>query len=80
MVAADVQRHAAALPKNDGRGALAEASPTCRTCLPARLTSARPHDGDKVTGTARIDPADAPEQDVSLEDGRVNAALPFRRQ
>ncbi|MFF9654357.1 hypothetical protein [Streptomyces griseoluteus] len=29
---------------------------------------------------ARIDPADAPEQDVCLEDGRVNAALLFRRQ
>ncbi|MFD7700694.1 SRPBCC family protein [Streptomyces caelestis] len=48
--------------------------------LPAylpRLTSARPHDGDKVTVTAHIDPADAPEQDVTgeawihvIEDGR----------
>jgi uncharacterized protein YndB with AHSA1/START domain len=38
--------------------------------LPAylpRLTSARPHDGDKVTVTAHIDPADAPEQDVTSE-------------
>ncbi|MEV5428177.1 SRPBCC family protein [Streptomyces sp. NPDC052701] len=48
--------------------------------LPAylpRLTSVRPHDGDKVTVTAHIDPADAPEQDVTseawihvVEDGR----------
>ncbi|MFF9203890.1 SRPBCC family protein [Streptomyces sp. NPDC014986] len=38
--------------------------------LPAylpRLTSVRPHDGDKVTVTAHIDPADAPEQDVTSE-------------
>ncbi|CAL9351371.1 SRPBCC family protein [Streptomyces griseomycini] len=38
--------------------------------LPAympRLTSARPHDGDRVTVTAHIDPADAPEQDVESE-------------
>ncbi|MEU0336728.1 SRPBCC family protein [Streptomyces sp. NPDC006193] len=32
-----------------------------------RLTSARPHDGDKVTVTAHIDPPDAPEQDVTSE-------------
>ncbi|MDO0928902.1 SRPBCC family protein [Streptomyces sp. TG1A-8] len=38
--------------------------------LPAympRLTSARPHGGDRVTVTAHIDPADAPEQDVTSE-------------
>ncbi|MEV0696206.1 SRPBCC family protein [Streptomyces sp. NPDC050388] len=38
--------------------------------LPAympRLTSVRPHDGDRVTVTAHIDPADAPEQDVTSE-------------
>ncbi|MFF3849789.1 SRPBCC family protein [Streptomyces sp. NPDC002328] len=32
-----------------------------------RLTSARPHDGDRVTVTAHIDPPDAPEQDVTSE-------------
>ncbi|MFJ9833452.1 SRPBCC family protein [Streptomyces sp. NPDC101169] len=32
-----------------------------------RLTSARPHNGDKVTVTAHIDPPDAPEQDVTSE-------------
>ncbi|MFF9603418.1 SRPBCC family protein [Streptomyces sp. NPDC014684] len=32
-----------------------------------RLTSAHPHDGDKVTVTAHIDPPDAPEQDVTSE-------------
>ncbi|MEV0845859.1 hypothetical protein AB0J21_08245 [Streptomyces sp. NPDC049954] len=38
--------------------------------LPAylpRLTSARPHDDDKVTVTAHIDPPDAPEKDVTSE-------------
>ncbi|CAL9336129.1 SRPBCC family protein [Streptomyces sp. enrichment culture] len=38
--------------------------------LPAylpRLTSAGPHDGDRVTVTAHIDPEDAPEQDVTSE-------------
>jgi uncharacterized protein YndB with AHSA1/START domain len=38
--------------------------------LPAylpRLTSARPHGGDRVTVTAHIEPADAPEQDVTSE-------------
>ncbi|MFJ9743274.1 SRPBCC family protein [Streptomyces sp. NPDC101166] len=38
--------------------------------LPAylpRLTVARPHDGDRVTVTAHIDPPDAPEQDVTGE-------------
>ncbi|MCK8679401.1 MULTISPECIES: SRPBCC family protein [Streptomyces] len=32
-----------------------------------RLTSARPHGGDRVTVTAHIDPPDAPEQDVTSE-------------
>ncbi|MFG3103598.1 SRPBCC family protein [Streptomyces sp. NPDC048182] len=32
-----------------------------------RLTAARPHDGDRVTVTAHIDPPDAPEQDVTSE-------------
>ncbi|MET9667969.1 SRPBCC family protein [Streptomyces sp. NPDC006475] len=43
-----------------------------------RLTAAHPHDGDRVTVTAHIDPADAPEQDVTseawirvLEEGRT---------
>ncbi|GGZ86512.1 hypothetical protein GCM10010371_53090 [Streptomyces subrutilus] len=38
--------------------------------LPAympRLTSARPHDGDKVTVTAHIEPPGEPEQDVKSE-------------
>ncbi|MGW3865664.1 SRPBCC family protein [Streptomyces sp. NPDC005047] len=49
--------------------------------LPAympRLTAAHPHDGDRVTVTAHIDPPDAPEQDVTseawihvLEDGKT---------
>ncbi|MFH8803971.1 SRPBCC family protein [Streptomyces sp. NPDC017936] len=32
-----------------------------------RLTSVHPHGGDQVTVTAHIDPADAPEQDVTSE-------------
>ncbi|MEU2165826.1 SRPBCC family protein [Streptomyces chengbuensis] len=32
-----------------------------------RLTSVHPHDGDHVTVTAHIEPADAPEQDVTSE-------------
>ncbi|XKK60707.1 SRPBCC family protein [Streptomyces sp. ARC32] len=32
-----------------------------------RLTAAHPHDGDRVTVTAHIDPPDAPEQDVTSE-------------
>ncbi|MFD1275671.1 SRPBCC family protein [Streptomyces kaempferi] len=32
-----------------------------------RLTSARPHDGDRVTVTAHINPPDASEQDVTSE-------------
>ncbi|HZG04096.1 MAG TPA: SRPBCC family protein [Streptomyces sp.] len=38
--------------------------------LPAylpRMTSARPHDGDRVTVTAHIAPEGAPEQDVTSE-------------
>ncbi|MFJ9061816.1 SRPBCC family protein [Streptomyces sp. NPDC102409] len=38
--------------------------------LPAympRLTSARPHGGDRVTVTAHIDPPDAPDHDVTSE-------------
>jgi uncharacterized membrane protein len=32
-----------------------------------RLRAARPHDGDKVTVTAHVEPVDAPEQDVTSE-------------
>ncbi|XKK61888.1 SRPBCC family protein [Streptomyces sp. ARC32] len=32
-----------------------------------RLTAAHPHDGDRVTVTAHIDPPDEPEQDVTSE-------------
>ncbi|MEV6653423.1 SRPBCC family protein [Streptomyces sp. NPDC051219] len=32
-----------------------------------RLTSVHPHEGDQVTVTAHIEPADAPEQDVTSE-------------
>ncbi|MFD3682478.1 hypothetical protein [Streptomyces sp. NPDC058613] len=31
------------------------------------LTSARPHDGDRVTVTAHIEPPGGPEQDVESE-------------